>query len=65
MESFANANGIPFFPLLEPFMAYSARSGEYLFGFENATLGEGHMNELGHSQSGDLMTRRICDLLDS
>lgn len=65
VESFAAANGIPFFALLESFREYSARSGEYLFGFENATLGDGHLNELGHSQAGGLMARRICDLLDT
>jgi hypothetical protein len=63
MESFANANGIPFFPLMEPFMAYSTRTSEYLFGFENAILGDGHMNELGHRRAGDLMAARICDQL--
>ena len=63
VESFATANGIPFFALLEPFLAYSTRTSEYLFGFANATLGSGHMNELGHRLAGDLMAARICGQL--
>lgn len=64
MESFATTNGIPFFALLEPFLAYSTRTSEYLLGFANATLGSGHMNELGHRLTGDLMAARICDQLE-
>jgi hypothetical protein len=63
VESFATANGIPFFALSEPFLAYSTSTGEYLFGFENSTLGDGHMNELGHRLAGDLMAARICGQL--
>jgi len=64
IESFATTNGIPFFTLLEPFLEYSTQTGDHLFGFENANLGYGHMNELGHNLAGDLMARRICDLLE-
>ena len=64
VESFATANGIPFFALLEPFLTYSTRTSEFLFGFENSTPGSGHMNELGHRLAGDLMATRICDLLE-
>jgi len=60
LDSFAAANGIPFFALLEPFRERSVSSGKYRFGFENASLGDGHLNELGHSRAGNIMARRIC-----
>ena len=65
IDYFAKTNEIPFLPLLEPFLEYSKDTKEYLFGFKNASLGEGHLNEKGHNLAGNIISKRICKKLKS
>ena len=41
---------------------YAIKSKEFIHGFKNTKMGEGHWNEKGHSISSELLSNKVCNL---
>ena len=41
---------------------YAIESKEFIHGFNNTKMGEGHWNEKGHSISSELLSNKVCNL---
>ena len=41
---------------------YAIKSKEFIHGFKNTKMGEGHWNEKGHSTSSELLSNKVCNL---
>jgi hypothetical protein len=54
--------GFAVFTLAPELQAYAERNQVFLHGF-GAELGNGHWNPEGHRVAGELLTRKLCDLL--
>ena len=50
--------------LAPPLQAYAEQHHVFLHGFSNTRMGFGHWNENGHRCAGELIARRLCDLLE-
>lgn len=55
IEQYCRQNGIPVLPLVPAMQAYAQQHSEFLHGFENTTLGQGHWNAAGHRVAGRLI----------
>ncbi len=53
--------------MLAPEMAAyaDAHPDEWLHGFPNSYMGQGHWNELGHRVGGELLTKKMCEALSA
>lgn len=60
LETFSRKHGIPFFSLARACQEYADRTGTYLAGFSNTTLGRGHWNQNGHRFAANELSREIC-----
>jgi hypothetical protein len=56
----AEKNKIPHVILAPKLADYAQRTGEFLHGFENTTMGVGHWNENGHRMGGHFISEEIC-----
>lgn len=65
IQALARREGIASLSLAEPLAAYAAQQGVFLHGFPNAKLGDGHWNATAHRLAGDLISERICAMLQS
>lgn len=55
IEQHCRENGIPMFSLVPGMQDYARQHDEFLHGFENTTLGQGHWNAAGHRVAGELI----------
>jgi hypothetical protein len=58
--SFARENGMLGIMLAPEMQARAAATGSHLYGYENAQIGIGHWNELGHRAAADIIARSLC-----
>ena len=49
--------------LAPEFQSYADKNNQFLHGFENTVLGSGHWNQLGHKLAGELITKKVCEML--
>jgi lysophospholipase L1-like esterase len=50
-------------PLTEPLREYAEHHKQYVHGFENALVGQGHWNEHGHRVVAEKLADALCELL--
>jgi hypothetical protein len=62
IESLGAREGFTVFTLAPELQLYAERNRVFLHGF-GAELGNGHWNAEGHRVAGELLTRKLCDLL--
>lgn len=55
IEQHCRDNGIPVLSLVPGMQAYAQKQDEFLHGFENTTMGQGHWNSAGHRVAGRLI----------
>lgn len=64
LGALSKASGFSFLPLTAPMIEFTRKNNIYLHGFENNTIGAGHLNIEGHKVVGELISEKICnDLL--
>lgn len=63
LRAFAARQGMDVLSLAEPFQRYAEAEGVCLHGFENAEPCGGHWNQAGHRLGGELIARRVCELI--
>ena len=59
IEQLGKRLGIPVVVLSEPLRTYAEAHREYLHGFANTALGEGHWNATGHRKVGEILADRL------
>ncbi len=62
LQAFAESENIPFIDIPMPMQAAADRDGTYFHGFGNMP-GTGHWNEAGHRFAGELMSKKIEEIL--
>lgn len=62
LTRYCSANGIAALDLVPDLAAYAETTGTYLHGF-GADIGNGHWNQAGHKAAGEIIGRRLCELL--
>jgi len=62
LASYCDSHGIPSIDLEPEFSTYAEQNGVYLHGF-GADIGNGHWNQTGHKLAGEVIGRRVCDLI--
>jgi hypothetical protein len=60
VASFARDKGMLAIMLAPEMKALAARTGSYLYGYENRELGFGHWNHHGHRAVADIIARALC-----
>jgi len=56
--------GFPVLNLAPEFQSFADAHHVFLHGFANTKFGSGHWNEAGHHLAGQLMSDRLCDLIE-
>lgn len=64
IAAFCGANGIGSVTLVEDLALYAEQNNVYLHGF-GADIGNGHWNKAGHRAAGEILTRRLCQILST
>jgi hypothetical protein len=62
ITSYCDSHGIRSIDLEPELSNYAEQNGVYLHGF-GADIGNGHWNQTGHRIAGEVIGRRLCDLL--
>lgn len=60
IRSFAEKERIPVITLAPDLQAYAEKHRVYLHGF-GKDIGNGHWNEAGHAQAGELIAQKLCE----
>jgi hypothetical protein len=60
IEAFAEAHGIEAVMLAPAMQQYAERTGIFLHGFLNTSMGAGHWNEKGHHRAGEILANYLC-----
>jgi len=63
LDALGAREGFVVLNLAPSLQAYADEHHAFLHGFPNTRAGTGHWNELGHRLAGELIARRLCDLL--
>src|SRR5262249_13664352 len=63
LDALGAREGFVVLNLAPSLQAYADEHHTFLHGFPNTRAGTGHWNELGHRLAGELVARRLCDLL--
>ena len=63
IRALGERKGFAVLNLAPPFQDYADRHHVFLHGFSNTQLGTGHLNQEGHRYGGELIARRLCELL--
>ncbi|MGO9057001.1 MAG: SGNH/GDSL hydrolase family protein [Candidatus Binataceae bacterium] len=64
IKALGERRGFAVLNLAPPFQAYAESHHVFLHGFSNTRMGSGHWNENGHRYAGELIARRLCELLE-
>ncbi len=64
IDALAARDGFAVLSLEPALQAYADRSHAFVHGFPNTRVGTGHWNALGHQIAGEMIARRLCELLD-
>lgn len=63
IEALGTHDGFPVLALAPPLSAYADQHRVFLHGFKNTHMGEGHWNELGHRLAGELIAKKLCEMI--
>lgn len=61
LQALGERLNFPVIALSEPMRRHAEREREYLHGFSNTILGEGHWNAAGHRLAGRLIAKTLCE----
>ncbi len=63
IKALGDRDGFPVLNLARPLQAYAEAHHAYLHGFRNTEMGAGHWNALGDQVGGDLIAKKLCELI--
>jgi hypothetical protein len=63
IKALGEKEGFAVLNLAEPMAAYAIEHHVYLHGFFNTVMGRGHWNAAGHQLAGELISRRLCEII--
>jgi hypothetical protein len=65
IKALGEREGFEVLNLAPPMQAYADEHHVFLAGFKNTKMGIGHWNAAGHQLAGDLIARKICEMLSA
>jgi hypothetical protein len=65
IKALGEREGFDVLNLAAPMQAYADEHQAYLAGFKDTKLGVGHWNAEGHRVAGELIARKICEMLSA
>jgi hypothetical protein len=62
ITTYCSSHAIPAIDLMPELAEYAEKNGIYLHGF-GSDIGNGHWNQTGHKVAGEIIGKRLCDLI--